>query len=373
MAAGPAGRSRLGRRVRERAARRVHDHEIVVAPPQRTRRVGARSRGCACPTTGSRSGSPASTSPIAATLPAPATGRRGAMSGRWSCSASSTASATGKPRCRECAARTRRCRGTARRARSSRPAPATTWRPRSRWVPTRAGPHDVWWCRSARRERSSRRAPRRRPTRRVGCRLRRRDRSLPSARVHGQRHEGHRRNGAMVRRRFGDARRHGAGDAGRCRRCGPRAVSRRRAHTQSSRRHRVDRGSALRHRAAAARTGRLRRCDVWLARRARCAARVRCGAPRRDRADRRRCRVACLPAGGRRPRAGTGRRAGRVEHVACGAAVQAAAVLHGTDAAAVAAAWSLDRGVVTEPSIDADRAAQVRDRYRAAAHAPGVV
>ena len=58
-----------------------------------------------------------------------------------------------------------------------------------------------------------------------------------------------------------------------------------------------------------------------------------------------------------------------VEHVAAGAAVQAAAVLHGTDAAAVAAAWSLDRGAVTEPSIDTDRAEQVRAAYRGAAHA----
>ena len=94
---------------------------------------------------------------------------------------------------------------------------------------------------------------------------------------------------------------------------------------------------------------------------------------RRDRADRGRCRVAAPPAGGRRPRAGTGRRARRgLEHVACGAAVQAAAVLHGTDAAAVAAAWSLDRGVVTEPSLDADRAAGIRERYALAA-AQGVV
>jgi xylulokinase len=56
-----------------------------------------------------------------------------------------------------------------------------------------------------------------------------------------------------------------------------------------------------------------------------------------------------------------------VEHVACGAAVQAAAVLQGTDAATVAAAWSLDQGTVTEPSIDADHAAAVRNYYAQAA------
>ncbi len=57
-----------------------------------------------------------------------------------------------------------------------------------------------------------------------------------------------------------------------------------------------------------------------------------------------------------------------VEHVACGAAVQAAAVLHGTDPAAVAATWSLDHGTVTEPSVDASVAASVREQYRAGAH-----
>ncbi len=63
-----------------------------------------------------------------------------------------------------------------------------------------------------------------------------------------------------------------------------------------------------------------------------------------------------------------------LEHVACGAAVQAAAVLHGSDAASVSAAWAGEHGhgVTTDPSIDADAAAAVRRRYRDAAGTVGV-
>ncbi len=54
------------------------------------------------------------------------------------------------------------------------------------------------------------------------------------------------------------------------------------------------------------------------------------------------------------------------EHVAAGACVQAAAVLHGRAPEAVAAAWQLGAGDVVEPVPDADRDA-IRARYRAVA------
>jgi len=50
------------------------------------------------------------------------------------------------------------------------------------------------------------------------------------------------------------------------------------------------------------------------------------------------------------------------ELVACGAAVQAAAVLHGCDFDDLAAAWSLGTGDVIEPDTTIDRAA-IRAAY----------
>ena len=63
------------------------------------------------------------------------------------------------------------------------------------------------------------------------------------------------------------------------------------------------------------------------------------------------------------------------ELVACGAAVQAAAVLHGCTFDALATAWGLGAGTVVEPDATVDRAA-IRDAYtqaraRAAAGALG--
>jgi hypothetical protein len=55
------------------------------------------------------------------------------------------------------------------------------------------------------------------------------------------------------------------------------------------------------------------------------------------------------------------------EHVACGAALQAASVLHGEEVAALHATWALDEGTATEPSVDAATAAEVRTRYRTVA------
>ena len=54
--------------------------------------------------------------------------------------------------------------------------------------------------------------------------------------------------------------------------------------------------------------------------------------------------------------------------VALGAAVQAAAVLAGCDAATIAAAWGLRAGTVVEPTADAADAAAVRAAF---AHARG--
>ena len=53
------------------------------------------------------------------------------------------------------------------------------------------------------------------------------------------------------------------------------------------------------------------------------------------------------------------------EHVAAGACVQAAAVLHGTDAGEVAAHWGLGVGHLVEPSHDSDDAQHVRAAYAA--------
>jgi len=54
------------------------------------------------------------------------------------------------------------------------------------------------------------------------------------------------------------------------------------------------------------------------------------------------------------------------EHVAAGACVQAAAVLHGESPGEVASAWELGAGEVLVPEGDTDRIA-IRDRYRATA------
>jgi xylulokinase len=54
------------------------------------------------------------------------------------------------------------------------------------------------------------------------------------------------------------------------------------------------------------------------------------------------------------------------EHVAAGASVQAAAVLHGRPPDEVARAWELGAGEVVVPAEDVDRTA-IRDRFRAAA------
>ena len=54
------------------------------------------------------------------------------------------------------------------------------------------------------------------------------------------------------------------------------------------------------------------------------------------------------------------------EHVAAGACVQAAAVLHGRPPDEVARAWELGAGHSVEPAAGADRT-EIRDRYRAAA------
>ena len=54
------------------------------------------------------------------------------------------------------------------------------------------------------------------------------------------------------------------------------------------------------------------------------------------------------------------------EHVATGACVQAAAVLHQHSPEEVAAAWGLGQGITVEPNGDVDASA-IRDRYRGAA------
>ena len=54
------------------------------------------------------------------------------------------------------------------------------------------------------------------------------------------------------------------------------------------------------------------------------------------------------------------------EHVAIGAAVQAAATLTGASPAELASAWGLGGGDVVEPELDPDRAAEVRAAYAAA-------
>jgi xylulokinase len=54
------------------------------------------------------------------------------------------------------------------------------------------------------------------------------------------------------------------------------------------------------------------------------------------------------------------------EHVATGACVQAAAVLHGRAPHDIAAAWHLDTGTTVDPDLAVDRDA-IRDRYRATA------
>jgi sugar (pentulose or hexulose) kinase len=51
------------------------------------------------------------------------------------------------------------------------------------------------------------------------------------------------------------------------------------------------------------------------------------------------------------------------EHVATGACVQAAAVLHGRRPEDVGASWGLGRGEVVEPDGDVDRY-EIRARYR---------
>lgn len=51
------------------------------------------------------------------------------------------------------------------------------------------------------------------------------------------------------------------------------------------------------------------------------------------------------------------------EHVAAGACVQAAALVHGQAPDAVSAAWGLGAGTVVEPALDADAAAAVRAAY----------
>jgi xylulokinase len=57
------------------------------------------------------------------------------------------------------------------------------------------------------------------------------------------------------------------------------------------------------------------------------------------------------------------------EHVARGACIQAAAVLHGIDATTVARSWSVAGATVVEPGVGGDVAAEVRARYRAASYA----
>ncbi len=51
------------------------------------------------------------------------------------------------------------------------------------------------------------------------------------------------------------------------------------------------------------------------------------------------------------------------EHVARGACIQAAAVLHGSDATAVGDAWDTGPASTTDPAIDADAATVIRARY----------
>ena len=125
-----------------------------------------------------------------------ATGRRRRASTDGTSCRSSTRISTGPPSCRGSPGRPRwSASGTARR---SRAAPATTWPPRSASVCSRASP----CCRSARRapRTPSAMTPTAGPDRRGG-RVRRRQRFVPAAGLHAQRHQGHRCGCPAARRR----------------------------------------------------------------------------------------------------------------------------------------------------------------------------
>ena len=104
--------------------------------------------------------------------------------------------------------RSRRHDERVRRERSSRRAPATTWRPRSALALRPGRRRDL--ARHVGHRVHGERDADRRPVGR-GRRLRRRDRPLPAARVHAQRDQGHRRGRALARRRPRRARRARAG------------------------------------------------------------------------------------------------------------------------------------------------------------------
>ena len=239
---------------------RVGARRAVAARPARRRGGLGRRRAAACPSPRSRSRScrgctarePESWARAGARVPAARLahvaahrrarhrprrrvghrilGRRGATGGRSNCSRIVDGERRlGSRAARSVPARTRRCRRRCMRSTrwSSLRAPATTWRPRSRSVPTRPGSRT---CSRVDRHVGHRlHVERRADGRRVrsGCRLRRRDRSLPSARVHANATKVTDAIARWLWRRPGDARRHGAGGAGRRRRCGARAVSRR--------------------------------------------------------------------------------------------------------------------------------------------------
>ena len=190
----------LGGGRRQRAGGVVHDHQALVAAPQgaggveapRPRVAAARLADVAAH--GRQTGD---WSPTGATRRAPGTGRRRRASTGSTCSASSTPIATGRPRCHACWARPRppangvsavvaagHRRQHGRRARARRSALGDT-------VVSIGTSGTV-----VRRVRS----PVRRPDR-SGRGVRRRDRSLPAARLHAERGQGARRGPRSARRR----------------------------------------------------------------------------------------------------------------------------------------------------------------------------
>ena len=187
---------------------------------------------------------------------------------------------------------------------------------------------------------------------RRGLRLRRRHRSVPPARLHAERDQGHRRDRAPARRRPPGARRDGAGHraAARAASCSSRTST---VSARRTARTRPGTITGLRSdcRARAARPQCVRRRRLRAARRARRAPRDRRGIRRRPAVPRRRRRAQRARTGRSSPTSRNGRSSSppRTSSSRSGACVQAAARESGVPIADVQDAWALGMGTTVDP------------------------